>query len=134
MTILQYVCVNPETVQHDFKVSKDQVVDLTASETCLISSVYKSSEMTCIGSCNSNLECLTVVYDQNKGITKNCFIYNRYFKSNELKPSSTSAAYEKNLGYNLIFQKLNSNLILIKFEELLIKSIFLQDYLVFLNI
>ncbi len=102
MTILQYVCVNPETVQHDFKISKDQVVDFTANETCLISSLYKSSEIACIGSCNSNLECRTVVYDQTKGIIRNCFMYNRYFKLNELKPSSTSTIYEKKLGYNLI--------------------------------
>ena len=54
LTIVQFTCVNLETVQHDFKVSKDQVVDLAESETCLILSVYKSSEMVCIGSCNSN--------------------------------------------------------------------------------
>jgi hypothetical protein len=102
ITILQFAYVNPETVQHDFKVSKDQVVDFTASETCLISSVYKSSQIVCIGSCNSNLECRTVVYDQTKGIIRNCFMYNRYFKLNELKPSSTSTIYEKKLGYNLI--------------------------------
>jgi len=98
LTILQFELVIPETVQHDFKVSKNQIVDMAASETCLISSLNKSFKMTCIGSCNSNVECLTVVYDQYKGITKNCFIYNRYFKPNELKPSSTSTAYEKKLG------------------------------------
>ena len=32
MTILQFAYVNSETVQYDFKVSKDQVVDLVASE------------------------------------------------------------------------------------------------------
>jgi hypothetical protein len=98
LTILQFELVIPETIQHDFKVSKDQSVDLEASVTSLISSFNKSSEMACIGSCNSNVECLTVVYDQNKGIPKNCFIYNRFFKLNELKPSSTTAAYEKKLG------------------------------------
>ncbi len=102
MTILQYVCGIPETVQHDFKVSKDQVIDLALSETCLISILYKSSEIACIGSCNSNLECVTVVNDQTKGEIRNCFMYKRYFKSNELKPSSTSTVYEKKLGYNLI--------------------------------
>jgi putative IMPACT (imprinted ancient) family translation regulator len=98
MTFLQFAFVIPGTVLHDFKVSKNQIVDMAASETCLISSLNKSSKMTCIGSCYSNVECLTVVYDQSKGMTKNCFIYNRYFKPNELKPSSTSTAYEKKLG------------------------------------
>jgi hypothetical protein len=98
LTILQFELVIPETVQHNFKVSKNQIVDMAASETCLISSLNKTFEITCLGSCNSNVECLTVVYDQSKGITKNCIIYNRYFKSNELKPSSTSTVYEKKSG------------------------------------
>jgi hypothetical protein len=100
LSILQFAYVNPETVQHDFKVSKDQVVDFTASETCLISSVYKSSEMACIGSCNSNVEFLTVVYDQSKGKSENCLIYNRYFKSNDMMLSRSSTIYEKNLSNN----------------------------------
>jgi hypothetical protein len=78
MTILQYDCVNPETVQHDFKVSNDQVVDLAASETCLISSLYNTSKIVCIGSCNSNLECRTVVYDQTKGIVSGIIYFLSY--------------------------------------------------------
>jgi hypothetical protein len=53
-SILKLACANLENVQHDFKVSKNQSIDLAASETCLILSVYKSSEMVCIGSCNAN--------------------------------------------------------------------------------
>jgi hypothetical protein len=98
LTILQFTCVNLETVQHDFKVSKDHGVDILGSETCLISNVYKSSRMTCMGSCNSNPECLTVVFDRNKGLIRNCFFYNRYFNSSEFILSSTSIVYEKKLG------------------------------------
>jgi hypothetical protein len=98
LTILQFICVNPETVQHDFKVSKNQSVDLTESETCLISSLYKSSEIVCIGSCNSNPECRTVVYDQREGMIRNCFMFNRYFKSSEMIHSITSSVYEKKVG------------------------------------
>ena len=98
LTILQFICVNPETVQHDFKVSKNQSVDLTESETCLISSLYKSSEIVCIGSCNSNPECRTIVYDQREGMIRNCFMFNRYFKSSEMIHSITSSVYEKKVG------------------------------------
>jgi hypothetical protein len=102
VTILQFTCVYLEKVQNDFKVSKNQSIDLTASEKCLISSVYKSSRMTCMGSCNSNPECRTVVYNRNKGINSNCFFYNRYFDSSEMMVSNTSTVYQKKLGSHLI--------------------------------
>jgi hypothetical protein len=57
LIVLQFANIIPEKVQQDFKVSKDQVLDLAASETCLISIVNKSSKMTCMGTCNSNIEC-----------------------------------------------------------------------------
>ncbi len=76
-------CVKSGTVQKDFKVFKKQGVDTLGTETCLISSIYKSSRMTCIGSCNSNPQCQTVVFDESKVLKINCFMYNRYFKSGE---------------------------------------------------
>jgi hypothetical protein len=98
-SILNLACVNLEKVQHDFKVSKKQGIDLAASEICLISSLNKASRMTCMGSCNSNQECRTVVYNRNKGINRNCFMYKRYFKSSEMMISSTSSSvYEKKIG------------------------------------
>ena len=91
-------CVRTDKIEHDFKVSQNQGLDLAGSEPCLISSVYKPSRMICMGSCNSDSECLTAVYDQSKGMIRNCFMYNRYFKSSELIPSSTSILYEKKIS------------------------------------
>jgi hypothetical protein len=97
-SILKLACANLEKVQHDFKVSKNQSIDNTASETCLTSSAYESSIITCVGSCNLNPDCVTVVFDQSKGKTINCFFYNRYFDSSEMIPSSASTVYEKKFG------------------------------------
>jgi hypothetical protein len=97
LNLLQFSCVYFETVIHDFKVSKNQSIDLGVSKTCLISSVNKSSRMTCMGSCNFNSHFVTVVFDQSKEINKNCFMYNRYFKYSELILSSTSTVYEQKI-------------------------------------
>jgi hypothetical protein len=94
-SILQLACVRTEKVQHAFKVSKNQCVDLAVSKTCLISSVYKMVDLFCLASCNSNPECLTVVFDQSQEMIRNCFMYNRYFKSCELIASSNSTVYKK---------------------------------------
>ena len=92
-SILKLACTNLEKLQHDFKVSKNRSIDLA----CLISSICKSSRMTCMGSCNSNPDCVKVVFDQSKGINGYCFMYNRYFKSSDMMISSTSSVYEKKL-------------------------------------
>jgi hypothetical protein len=97
-SILKLACANLGKGQHDFKVSKNRSIDLAASEACLISSICKSSRMTCMGSCSSNPDCVTVVFDQSKGINGYCFMYNRYFKSSDMMISSTSSVYEKKLG------------------------------------
>ena len=95
--ILLFICIRTETVEHDYKVSKNHGLDMATSEKFLISSFYKPADLICLASCNSNPECLTIVYDQNQGMIRNCFMFNRYFNSSELIPLSTSNVYEKKL-------------------------------------
>jgi hypothetical protein len=106
LTFLQLSFVYLETIKHDFQVSQKHGIDLTVNKMCLISSFNKMADLLCLASCNVNQECLTVVFDQSKEINANCFLYNRYFQSNELIVSSTSTVYEKNLGNYL--KKINS--------------------------
>ena len=91
-SILQLVTT--EIVQNNFKILKNQGA---ASETCLISSAYKTTDLACLASCNSKSECLTVIYDRIQVIT-NCFMYNRYIKSSDLINSNNFILYEKKFG------------------------------------
>jgi hypothetical protein len=106
LTFLQISFVYLETIKHDFQVSQNHGIDLEVNKICLISSFNKMVDLLCLASCNFNQACLTVVFDQSKGINENCFLYNRYFQPNELIASSTSTVYEKNLGDYL--KKINS--------------------------
>ena len=114
--------VKTETVQHEFKVSKNQDTSMTIGESSLISSVYKLSRMTCMTICNSNPNCQTAVYDNSQERITNCFIYSRYFKANELIPSSNSIIYEKKIRYQLgkffliLFEPLSSYVKCLRFK------------------
>ena len=98
LAILQFTFVYLETVIHDFKVSQNHGIDLAVNKICLISSFNKMAELLCLASCNFNQECLAVVFDKSKEVNTNCFLYNRYFQTNELIPSSNSTVFEKKLG------------------------------------
>ena len=106
--------VKTETVQHAFKVLKNQDINMTIGESSLISSVNKPSRTTCMAACNSNPNCLTTIYDNSKGRITNFFIYSRYFKANEMIPSSTSMIYEKKLGKLKLFLILFEHICLLK--------------------
>ena len=95
LVFLKMALINGEAVQHDFRVLKDQGVDLLVGESSLISSIFKPSRMQCMAACSSNSDCVTAVYDNSKGMVRNCFHYNRQFFSNELIPSTNSILYEK---------------------------------------
>jgi hypothetical protein len=49
----------------------------------------------CVAVCASESFCLTAVYNNQNGLLRNCFLYNRYFSSSELVSSSTSTFYQK---------------------------------------
>jgi hypothetical protein len=84
--------------QNYFRVLKNQNINMTVGESSLISSVYKLSRMQCMTVCSVNSNCKTAVYDNRQGNLINCFSYSRYFKTSELKPSSTGVVYEKKSG------------------------------------
>ena len=81
--------------KNDFKVLKNQDINVTVGESSLISSVYKPSRMQCMAVCSSNPNCKTAVYDNGQGRLTNCFTYNQYFKTSELIPSISEIVYEK---------------------------------------
>ena len=83
------------TGQNDFKVFKNQDINMTVGESSIMSRVYKQSWMQCAAACSSNPNCKTAVYDNNQGRLTNCFTYSQYFKTSELIPSSTGIVYEK---------------------------------------
>ncbi len=100
VNILLLVSIRTETIQNDFKVLKNQDINMTVSESSLISSFYKPSRMQCANVCGANPNCLTAVHDNSQGRLMNCFTYNRYFNTSELIPSSTGVVYEKKLSKN----------------------------------
>jgi hypothetical protein len=95
VNILLLVSIRTETIQNDFKVLKNQDINMTVSESSLISSFYKPSRMQCASVCNANPNCLSAVNDKSRGRLMNCFTYNRYFNTSELIPSSTGVIYVK---------------------------------------
>ncbi len=100
VNILLLVSIRTETIQNDFKVLKNQDLNMTLSETSLISSFYKLSRIQCASVCSTNPNCLSGVHDNSQGNLVNCFTYNRYFNTSELTPSSTGDVFEKKLSKN----------------------------------
>ena len=94
--ILRLTSIQADTIQHEFNVSKNQDVNMNLVESNLkISSLNKMVDLLCVASCNSNSECMTVVYDYRRGLTNNCFLYKINFHISELLESNTSTLYEK---------------------------------------
>ena len=94
--ILMFVSIiSTEAIQNDFKVFKNQDLNMTVGESSLISSFFKPSRMHCASVCSANPNCKTAVFDNSQGRLMICFTYNRYFKTSELIPSSTGVVYEK---------------------------------------
>jgi hypothetical protein len=93
--------------QNDFKILKNQYLNMTLSESSLISSVYKASRMQCIGLCTTDSNCLTAIYDISYGKLNSCFTYNKYFQTSQFIPSGTAVVYEKKsskiIFFNILF-------------------------------
>ncbi len=95
VNILLLVSIRTEAIHNDFKVFKNQDINITVGESSLILSFYKPSRMQCMALCSTNANCLTAVYDNSQGRLMNCFTYNRLYKTSELIPSSTGVVYKK---------------------------------------
>jgi hypothetical protein len=63
VNILTLASIRTETIQNDFKVFKNQVVNMTLSESSLISNLYRPLWMQCAAVCNANPNCKTAIYD-----------------------------------------------------------------------
>jgi hypothetical protein len=100
VNILLLVSIRTETVQNDFKVFKNQDLNMTLGESSLISSFYKPLMIQCASVCSANPSCRTAIYDNIQARLMNCFTYNRYFNTIELIPSSIGVVYEKKLSKN----------------------------------
>jgi hypothetical protein len=100
VNILLLVSIRTEAIHNDFKVLKNQDINMTVGESSLISSFYKPSRMQCANVCGATPNCLSAVHDKSRGSLMNCFTYNRYFNTSELIPSSTGVVYEKKLSKN----------------------------------
>jgi hypothetical protein len=99
--ILQFIaCISGSTVPNEFKLLKNQDLNSTVAGVFdnLISKLNKPGEILCIALCNSNQECVSVVYDKRSELIENCFLYNRFFNSSEIIQSSTSTMYVKKLN------------------------------------
>jgi hypothetical protein len=95
VNILFLMEIRTEAIHNDFKVLKNQDLNMTVGESSLISSFYKPSRMQCASVCSANPNCLSAVHENSQGRLMNCFTYNRYFNTSELIPSSTGVVYEK---------------------------------------
>ena len=58
-------------------------------------SIKSHAELFCILSCNSNPDCLTVVFESMQSAENNCFLFNRIFDSTKHTLSIISSLYEK---------------------------------------
>jgi hypothetical protein len=64
----------------------------------IISSLRKKSKIFCLAECNLNDKCLTSVYMESVK-SENCFLYRKYFESNETTTANYSNLYKKNSNY-----------------------------------
>ena len=81
------------------KYSFQNDIDVTIAlknSTFTIGNYFKEIEIMCIAECNKYKDCLTVVFDQQAVITSdNCFLYKKYFESNEIKISTSKKFYRR---------------------------------------
>ncbi len=56
------MALSTETIQNDFKVLKNQLLNNTAVASSLILSIYKPLLVHCVGVCSANPNCKTAIY------------------------------------------------------------------------
>jgi hypothetical protein len=81
----------------NYNIKKNVQVSPTYGLPCLIESIKKLSFLVCLASCNSNPNCLAIIFQKN-GInisSANCILYSKIFQDIELAGSMGSDLYEK---------------------------------------
>ena len=93
---LQLFEINGDSYKNNFKVLKNQDINSSIVNSLIINA-HKPSKLMCMYHCSLTSKCLTAVFSTKKGLLNNCFIYNRYFISNEIISSSNSILFEKKI-------------------------------------
>ena len=93
---LLLVEINGDSQKNNFKVLKDKDINSSIANS-LIFNAHKPSKLMCVYHCSLTSKCLTAVFSSKSGLLNNCFIYNRYFISNEVISSNSSILYEKKI-------------------------------------
>ena len=108
--ILTISCLLSVNGGHQYKVIKNTAV--ANLNDGVVSSFTKASKDDCLSECNSKSSCLTALYIKSLKV-KNCFLFDKYFKSNEIKFLKNSNLYSKKRKQTKIIE-----------DELFIKLVF----------
>jgi len=95
--ILTHIVNSSIDTNQKYNVKKNVQVSPTYGLPCLIDSMKKQSFFVCLGTCNSNPNCLAIIF-QKDGLninSANCFLYSRIFQDIDLSVSMGSDLYEK---------------------------------------
>ena len=92
--ILETNTMNGISIGNDFKILENQDINSVPSDS-LISNVNKLTRNFCLSFCSSNSGCLASVFNDDKRLKNNCFLYNRHFNTNELISWPSSTLYDK---------------------------------------
>jgi hypothetical protein len=70
-------------------------VSSTINQNYLLKSSKQIDRLFCLAQCNLDDECMTTAYSNILSRFNNCFLYKKYFASNELTTSNGSNLYKK---------------------------------------
>ena len=97
-------------VQNKYSLQIDTSINTSSIKSTYLIEKYKaSSKIMCLLQCNLIENCFSVAYNQNS--IANCFLYSKYFSSNELTPLKNTLFYSKECkakNFNLLLKALNS--------------------------
>ena len=80
-------------------------LDKMTSQNWLIENSITNSKMKCLARCSSCLSCLSAIFYSNQIL--NCYLYSKYFASNELIFSNSSNLFFRNGKNSINIIKLN---------------------------
>ena len=101
--ILTEIVNSSISANQNYNIKKDVQVSSSYGLPYLIDSVEKKLILFCLASCNSNPNCLAIIFQKN-GInisSANCFLFSKIFQDIELLVSMGSDWYEKKICYNI---------------------------------
>jgi hypothetical protein len=78
-----------------YEIQMSQNVNSSIDPIFLIGSYKKLDKISCMIACNLNDECYTTTFISDQFPNQNCFLFGRYFSSNEIVASISSDLYSK---------------------------------------